>query len=78
MSAEKWKANNTFGLGLNFQSAVNLANSQFNVEIDSSFDFSTNPYVAWSLMHLQRWINNSIHFIQYQYKLKIKNKKTYN
>ena len=47
VSAEKWKANNTFGLGLNFQSAVNLANSQFNVEIDSSFDFSTNPYVAY-------------------------------
>ena len=47
VSAEKWKANNTFGLGLNFNSAVNLANSQFNVEIDSSFDFSTNPYVAY-------------------------------
>jgi len=47
VSAEKWKANNTFGLGLDFNSAVNLSNSKFNVEIDSSFDFSTNPYVAY-------------------------------
>ena len=47
ISAEKWKANNTFGLGLNFSQPVNLANSKFNLEIDSSFDFSTNPYVAY-------------------------------
>jgi len=47
ISAEKWKANNTFGLGLDFSEPVNLANSKFNLEIDSSFDFSTNPYVAY-------------------------------
>ena len=47
VSAEKWKANNTFGLGLDFAQAVNLANSKFNLEIDSSFDFSSNPYVAY-------------------------------
>lgn len=47
ISAEKWKANNTFGLGLDFSQPVNLANSKFNLEIDSTFDFSTNPYVAY-------------------------------
>ena len=47
VSAEKWKANNTFGLGLNFASDVDLSASKFNLEIDSSFDFSTNPYVAY-------------------------------
>ena len=47
ISAEKWKANNTFGLGLNFSQPVNLTNSKFNLEIDSDFDFSTNPYVAY-------------------------------
>lgn len=47
VSAEKWKENNTFGLGLNFQSPVDLSNSKFNLELDSSFDFSTNPYVAY-------------------------------
>lgn len=47
VSAEKWKGNNTFGLGLNFSTPVNLANSKFNLEIDSAFDFSSNPYVAY-------------------------------
>jgi len=47
VSAEKWKANNTFGLGLNFSQGVDLSSSKFNLEIDSNFDFSTNPYVAY-------------------------------
>tara|TARA_R110001583_G_scaffold50687_1_gene158312 strand:- start:743 stop:1900 length:1158 start_codon:yes stop_codon:yes gene_type:complete len=47
VSAEKWKANSTFGLGLNFSEAVDLSASKFNLELDSSFDFSTNPYVAY-------------------------------
>ena len=47
VSAEKWKANNTFALGLNFSQGVDLSASKFNLEIDSSFDFSTNPYVAY-------------------------------
>lgn len=47
ISAEKWKANNTFSLGLNFSEPVDLSASKFNLELDSSFDFSTNPYVAY-------------------------------
>ena len=47
VSAEKWKANNTFGLGLNFAQQVDLTNSKFNLEIDSDFDFSSEGYVAY-------------------------------
>lgn len=47
VSAEKWKANNTFGLGLDFSQSVDLSSSKFNLELDSNFDFSTNPYVAY-------------------------------
>ena len=47
VSADKWKSNDAWALGLNFNSAVDLSASKFNLEIDTAFDFSTNPYVAY-------------------------------
>ena len=47
VSADKWKSNDAFALGLNFQDAVDLSSSKFNLELDTSFDFSSSPYVAY-------------------------------
>tara|TARA_R110002012_G_scaffold15709_2_gene62046 strand:- start:214 stop:1347 length:1134 start_codon:yes stop_codon:yes gene_type:complete len=47
VDVSKWKGNDGFGLGLNFNGVVDLSTDSFNVELDSDFDFAGTPYVCY-------------------------------
>jgi hypothetical protein len=52
VSTDKWKANNSFGIGVSFQGFVDLSKQKFNIQINST-DASINqrPIIMFSYFH---------------------------
>ena len=50
VSLDKLKANDSFGIGLNFRDFIDLSNQKFNVQLVSEMQ-STNPYVLYMYFH---------------------------
>tara|TARA_R110002020_G_scaffold431901_1_gene641953 strand:- start:5235 stop:6260 length:1026 start_codon:yes stop_codon:yes gene_type:complete len=52
VNADKWKSNNNFGLGISFNNFVDLSNSKFNTQINSSdANINNRPMVMFSYFH---------------------------
>lgn len=52
VNADKWKSNNNFGLGVNFNKFVDLSNSKFNTQINSSdANINNRALVMFSYFH---------------------------
>ena len=50
VSLDKLKANDSFGIGLNFRDFIDLSNQKFNVQLVSGMQ-SNNPYILYMYFH---------------------------